>query len=1024
MPRPRVISLSQIQDEEVPNIESHHDYINRVLKWSIADLERFIGLLRQRVAAEEAYVLSLTKITSKAHITPEADPNQHVAHTDTTYHRATMQYERSLEQLVVVRRKMIQSIQQQIDMLVDVKEKQENRRKKVKTILGDTNSAYIGYRTRDIVKLHKSYVGRCMDLQNAQHQLQQQIQQQQQQQPHQNLSPNSSEIDLRDNDTQQQRLSSDEPRPRLSTDNDSISSQGDTPVKKGMASFMAQVRTQFANAAAASAVQEVTRQNAKCARITTEIATADLEYRDGIRKLEMLRRKQVDIASTCVKQVETVFKDKFEATRAALGDLVYKEKNMISEESMILEYLSQSVNDIDSNRDIIMFNKEYQKRGFVNPSPIHYTNYYHGEAKDLIFGTSLEDYGTEHNRTVPLIVLKCVDAVERMGGLQKEGIYRVSGRQSNVDSLKSAFEQNEQAMDLHQSKYDVTTIAAILKVYLRELKHPLFGLSVQSRMEYATLDRQLRLTRLQSKISSLPKIHRDTLHTVMRHLANVNKHSNVNKMNIQNLSVVFTPAIFHDHNNSGVPGEWHTDCVFEDMLLYHEPLFHNAEIESQNNSAANITANRAVQSPSSQAAQTPGGGNKNMLLTAPLYPGNLTGQSDYRPTGQQHDPHHHMPPRVQEVPQQQRSTSLGVSPMPANQAKYTNPQHQHQHHAPPPHYQPQLQMQSQQTPPFPQQAQSQYQKQQHQNTPPQPPQIPQIQTPSHPSPQSSSTPATQSQTAPSSSNKPPQLPQIQTDIHREPSPATPTVDVKKNESLATTSSSSHLPTTTKPTRSSSYQSPTSPDDERSDAATWIGMAAMSGALEQHNTTSGGSQNAPSHSEKPPVITTTTIGSTEGDVAATSSPVSPTESGSNKTSPAMTKGTTATSGGGSGTGGVVPPRQDSLRLQVAQQQVSQQQQQSQPPPIVTSSPHPAVSNNNKQRSRPSPTGPQTPTIAMSVSVADHLPSSAVIVENPVAPTTTTAADAPLSNEQVVSDQNTTTTAPSTTSTLANSLSFGK
>ena len=105
---------------------------------------------------------------------------------------------------------------------------------------------------------------------------------------------------------------------------------------------------------------------------------------------------------------------------------------------------------------------------------------------DLIFGTSLEDYGAEHNRTVPLIVLKCIDAVERMGGLQKEGIYRVSGRQSNVDSLKSTFEQNEQAMDLHQSKYDVTTIAAILKIYLRELKQPLFSLSVQSRMEYAS----------------------------------------------------------------------------------------------------------------------------------------------------------------------------------------------------------------------------------------------------------------------------------------------------------------------------------------------------------------------------------------------------------------------------------------------------------------------------------------------------------------------------------------------------------
>lgn len=33
--------------------------------------------------------------------------------------------------------------------------------------------------------------------------------------------------------------------------------------------------------------------------------------------------------------METVFKDKFEATKAALGDLVFKEKNMISEETMV-----------------------------------------------------------------------------------------------------------------------------------------------------------------------------------------------------------------------------------------------------------------------------------------------------------------------------------------------------------------------------------------------------------------------------------------------------------------------------------------------------------------------------------------------------------------------------------------------------------------------------------------------------------------------------------------------------------------
>jgi hypothetical protein len=52
-------------------------------------------------------------------------------------------------------------------------------------------------------------------------------------------------------------------------------------------------------------------------------------------------------------------------------------------------------------------------------------------------------------------------------------------------------------------------------------------------------------------------------------------------MNIQNLSVIFTPAIFHDHNKGGVPGEWGSDCVLEDLIQNHETLFANKDLRSQ-----------------------------------------------------------------------------------------------------------------------------------------------------------------------------------------------------------------------------------------------------------------------------------------------------------------------------------------------------------------------------------------------------------------------------------------------------------
>lgn len=104
---------------------------------------------------------------------------------------------------------------------------------------------------------------------------------------------------------------------------------------------------------------------------------------------------------------------------------------------------------------------------------------------EVLFGGSLETYAIEHNKTVPMIVTKCIDAIENMGGLQKEGLYRVSGRQSNIEQLKHQFELDEDKLVL-DSKYDVFTIATVLKMYIRELKRPLFDFNVQIRSSYSS----------------------------------------------------------------------------------------------------------------------------------------------------------------------------------------------------------------------------------------------------------------------------------------------------------------------------------------------------------------------------------------------------------------------------------------------------------------------------------------------------------------------------------------------------------
>lgn len=150
-----------------------------------------------------------------------------------------------------------------------------------------------------------------------------------------------------------------------------------------------------------------------------------------------------------------------------------------------MKHSLESIYSMDGKKDTDQFLIEYEKLGFVKPKPIYYENYYYGLCKEILFGSNLNEYCQEHNRTVPLIVTKCINQVELLGGLEKEGIYRISGRQTSVDQLKSEFEKNEEMIEL-DSKFDVFTIASVLKIYLRELKQPLFNLTMQERIEYSS----------------------------------------------------------------------------------------------------------------------------------------------------------------------------------------------------------------------------------------------------------------------------------------------------------------------------------------------------------------------------------------------------------------------------------------------------------------------------------------------------------------------------------------------------------
>lgn len=59
-------------------------------------------------------------------------------------------------------------------------------------------------------------------------------------------------------------------------------------------------------------------------------------------------------------------------------------------------------------------------------------------------------------------------------GLHHQGIFRVSGSQVEINNFKDAFERGEDPLADMTDASDINSVAGVLKLYLRELREPLF----------------------------------------------------------------------------------------------------------------------------------------------------------------------------------------------------------------------------------------------------------------------------------------------------------------------------------------------------------------------------------------------------------------------------------------------------------------------------------------------------------------------------------------------------------------------
>eukprot|EP01132_Coremiostelium_polycephalum_P003681 gene3681-4585_t len=175
-----------------------------------------------------------------------------------------------------------------------------------------------------------------------------------------------------------------------------------------------------------------------------------------------------------------------------------------------------------------------------------------GKKLPPIFGAPLEEVINRPDNTgeIPVLFEKGLAYLYRRG-LEVEGIFRLSGSNSQIKQLRQGFDSGEE-VDLDDVE-DVHTVAGLLKLYLRELPKPLFPFDTYSsfiEIAKGNAPKQQKIESLKLLLSFLPPANKALAKHLFKFLTKVTENSSVNKMTSVNLSIVFAPNILKDGENN------------------------------------------------------------------------------------------------------------------------------------------------------------------------------------------------------------------------------------------------------------------------------------------------------------------------------------------------------------------------------------------------------------------------------------------------------------------------------------------
>ncbi|RDW57410.1 GTPase-activating protein BEM3 [Aspergillus mulundensis] len=147
---------------------------------------------------------------------------------------------------------------------------------------------------------------------------------------------------------------------------------------------------------------------------------------------------------------------------------------------------------------------------------------------------------------LPAVVYRCLEYLRAKKAEFEEGIFRLSGSNVVVKALRERFNTEGDVDFLAGDEYyDVHAVASLFKQYLREL--PSTVLTRELHIEFLRVldinDKPNKVTAFNSLVNRLPKPNLALLRALVQFLIVIVNNSDVNKMTVRNVGIVFAPTL-------------------------------------------------------------------------------------------------------------------------------------------------------------------------------------------------------------------------------------------------------------------------------------------------------------------------------------------------------------------------------------------------------------------------------------------------------------------------------------------------